>query len=51
MSHAHRIATRSGVVNLEVFEDGVPPRFRLRAETGPSLAEASSTIETVRSDE
>ena len=47
---AHRIATRSGVVILEVFEDGVPPRFRLRAETGSSLAETSSTIETVRPD-
>ena len=29
------IATASGVVRLEVFEDGAPPRFRLRAETGP----------------
>ena len=34
---AHRIATAAGVVILEVFEDGVPPRFRLRAETGPAL--------------
>ena len=47
---AHRIATRGGMVILEVFEDGVPPRFRLRAETGPALAAHSSVIETVRPD-
>ena len=47
---AHRIATRNGMVVLEVFEDGVPPRFRLHAETGPALAAHSSTIETVRPD-
>jgi cation diffusion facilitator family transporter len=35
---------------LEVFEDGVPPRFRLRAETGPALRAAETIIETVRSD-
>ena len=27
----------AGIVVLEVFEDGVPPRFRLRAETGQAL--------------
>ena len=47
---AHRIATRGGMIVLEVFEDGVPPRFRLRAETGPALAAHTSTIETVRPD-
>jgi len=47
---AHRIATRGGMVILEVFEDGVPPRFRLRSETGPSLAAHSSVAETVRPD-
>lgn len=31
---APRIDTGHGVVRLEVFEDGVPPRFRLRAESG-----------------
>ncbi len=45
----HRITTRDGVVVLQVFEDGVPPRFRLRAETGPAVARAAS-IETVRPD-
>jgi hypothetical protein len=31
---AHRISTPFGVVVLEVFEDGVPPRFRLSFEDG-----------------
>jgi Co/Zn/Cd efflux system component len=44
------IVTASGVVRLEVFEDGVPPRFRLRAETGPALIAQAVTIETVRPD-
>src|SRR5271154_2859631 len=46
----HRIATTVGVVLLEVFEDGVPPRFRLRAETGPTLTARSAMVETVRPD-
>ena len=32
---AHSIATPSGDLILEVFEEGVPPRFRLRAALGP----------------
>jgi cation diffusion facilitator family transporter len=47
---AHRIVTRSGVVVLEVFEDGVPPRFRLHAETGPIPHATETAIETVRVD-
>jgi len=46
----HHIATGLGVVALEVFEDDVPPRFRLRAETGPALTAQTTLIETVRSD-
>jgi cation diffusion facilitator family transporter len=46
----HRIETRNGMIVLEVFEDGVPPRFRLHAETGPALAAHTSTVETVRPD-
>jgi cation diffusion facilitator family transporter len=46
----HRIATAGGVVFLDVFEDGVPPRFRLRAETGPTLSARAANIETVRPD-
>ena len=47
---SREIATASGVVRLEVFEDGVPPRFRLRAQTGPALMAQAVTIETVRPD-
>ncbi|WP_027054738.1 CDF family Co(II)/Ni(II) efflux transporter DmeF [Mesorhizobium erdmanii] len=46
----HRIATAGGEVMLEVFEDGVPPRFRLHSEVGAALASSSISIETVRPD-
>jgi len=52
--HGHdetrRVATDAGAVLLEVFEDGVPPRFRLRVEAGPSLAAQAVSIETLRPD-
>jgi cation diffusion facilitator family transporter len=47
---SHEIATAAGTVVLEVFEDGVPPRFRLRAATGPVLMAQASSIETLRPD-
>src|SRR5271165_6980861 len=47
---SREIATASGVVRLGVFEEGVPPRFRLRAETGPALTAQAVTVETVRPD-
>jgi cation diffusion facilitator family transporter len=47
---SHEIATAAGTVLLEVFEDGVPPRFRLRAATGPVLMAQASSIETLRPD-
>jgi cation diffusion facilitator family transporter len=43
----HEIATAGGRVVLEVFEDGVPPRFRLR---GAALTAQASSIETLRPD-
>jgi cation diffusion facilitator family transporter len=43
-----RIETRSGAAVLEVFEDGVPPRFRLRAESGPAPSAPAVSVETVR---
>jgi cation diffusion facilitator family transporter len=46
----HLLRLPSGVVALEVFEDGVPPRFRLRAESGKPLTAASCAVETVRPD-
>ena len=47
---SHEIATAAGIVALEVFENGVPPRFRLRPMTGFALDAQASSIETVRSD-
>ncbi len=45
-----RINSAGGIVLLEVFEEGVPPRFRLRAETGPALRPDEVRIETIRPD-
>jgi cation diffusion facilitator family transporter len=47
---AHTITAGGRTVVLEVFEDGVPPRFRMRAESGPALAAQAASIETVRPD-
>jgi cation diffusion facilitator family transporter len=47
---SHQIATADGLVLLEVFEDGVPPRFRLRARTGSALDPEAWSIETARPD-
>ena len=47
---SRRIATKAGEVILEVFEDGVPPRFRLLRESAPALLASAASIETVRPD-
>jgi cation diffusion facilitator family transporter len=55
-AHAHdkprRIDTGRGILLLEVFEDGVPPRFRLRSEGNLTLAsllgDRAVSIETER---
>jgi Co/Zn/Cd efflux system component len=47
---SHQIATAAGRVVLEVFEAGVPPRFRLRGIPGAALEAQAWSIETVRSD-
>jgi cation diffusion facilitator family transporter len=44
------IATPAGEVTLEIFEDGVPPRFRLRADASAALNAAAASVETVRAD-
>jgi len=56
-SHGHdhgeqprRIALGRGTLAVEVFEDNVPPRFRVRADTGALPAAADLTIETIRPD-
>jgi cation diffusion facilitator family transporter len=50
----HRINTGSGIILLEVFEDGVPPRFRLRRDDDLDLDSTfggrAVTIETERPD-
>ena len=45
-----RIMTRKGGIVLDVFEDGVPPHFRLRAESGSALDARLASVETVRPD-
>lgn len=43
-----RVATASGLLTLEVFEDGVPPRWRVRAERGELPPSGDLIVETVR---
>ena len=47
---AHRIDTGHGIVRLAIFEDGVPPRFRLYGESGPAWPAEQVQIETERAD-
>jgi cation diffusion facilitator family transporter len=52
-AHAHhddarRIETDAGSVALEIFEHGVPPRFRLSFESNARPSADGVTIETVR---
>jgi nickel/cobalt exporter len=53
--HSHgeetrRIDTGHGTVVVEVFEDGVPPRWRFRTESGHAWAASDVTIVTERPD-
>jgi len=45
-----RIDTGHGMLALEMFENGVPPRWRLRSESGPAWAASDVTVETERAD-
>lgn len=52
-SHGHgeevrRIDTGHGVLVLEIFEDGLPPRWHLRSESDPRWAAKDVTVETER---
>jgi nickel/cobalt exporter len=54
-AHAHgdetrRVDTGHGVVVLEIFEDGVPPRWRLRTESGAAWTAPDVAVETLRPD-
>jgi cation diffusion facilitator family transporter len=44
------VATRDGEAVLDIFEDGVPPRFRLHARSGRALTAAATSVETLRPD-
>jgi nickel/cobalt exporter len=44
------IDTGHGIVELSVFEDGVPPRWRLRTRSGHGWAAEDVTVETERAD-
>jgi cation diffusion facilitator family transporter len=46
---AHHLQTSAGRLKLEIFENGVPPRFRL-TPAGYSLSADDVSIETVRAD-
>jgi cation diffusion facilitator family transporter len=46
----HRIATPAATLVLSVFEDGVPPVFRIRPELGVFPGADAVTVETVRPD-
>lgn len=50
-SETKRIDTGHGVLLLEIFEEGVAPRFRVRAEGGATLPSAQDLeVETLRPD-
>lgn len=45
-----RIDTGHGIVAIEVFEQGVPPKWRVRSERGQRWSAEEVTIETERTD-
>jgi cation diffusion facilitator family transporter len=47
---ARLIVTGDGETVLNVFEDGAPPHFRLRAQSGPALSAATVSVETLRAN-
>ena len=47
---ARRIDTGHGVLRLQIFEQGVPPRFRLSAESGATWPAEAVQIQTERGD-
>jgi cation diffusion facilitator family transporter len=53
-AHSHGevrlIHTDRGVVEIDIFEEGVPPRFRLRPAPGCRLKATDISIETIRPD-
>ena len=45
-----RFSTAAGPLELSIFEDGVPPRFRLRTVHGPLPEAGAVGLETIRED-
>jgi nickel/cobalt exporter len=45
-----RIDTGHGVIAMDIFEDGVPPRWRIRVETGDQWSAQAMSVETERTD-
>jgi cation diffusion facilitator family transporter len=46
---SHYLQTSAGAVTLEIFEDGVPPRFRLSC-AGRDFSTNDVSVETIRAD-
>lgn len=44
------VTTHDGLLTMEVFEDGVPPRWRIRTERGALPVADRLTVETIRQD-
>jgi Co/Zn/Cd efflux system component len=47
---SQRLTTKDGSIVLDIFEDGMPPRFRIYADRAPALSAAAVFVETVRPD-
>lgn len=47
-AEGHALDTGHGVLRLEIYEDGVPPRFRIHAETGPAWPAGEVHLAVVR---
>jgi nickel/cobalt exporter len=47
---AKRLETGNAVLTLEIFEDGVPPRWRIKAESGALPPPEDVVLETLRPD-
>jgi cation diffusion facilitator family transporter len=47
---ARELSLKAGILAMEIFEDGVPPRFRVYEVTAPLPDPAAAAIETVRAD-
>src|SRR3569832_667574 len=50
LDEAQRIATRNGMLMLSIFEDGVPPHFRIESESGALPPPEEISLDTIRDD-